>query len=161
MDNQGCFQQQPALNRDATSIRQLSEWGMRAFQSAFPRVQDRLRHEDMGERCLILHSLVFCTTSEDQLSDSIKFKASTCQTYREWQQVEERIASNGDGEDKRPGHGLTRLRKILDDGWWFHADREAKLIEFINDLRTRVCGPEDPCQLYADVIDDLLGNATA
>ena len=40
VDRQGRFQQSPALNKDATSVRQLSEWGMRAFQSAFPRVCD-------------------------------------------------------------------------------------------------------------------------
>ena len=58
VDRQGRFQQSPALNKDATSVWQLSEWGMQAFQSAFPRVRDQLQYEEVGERRLILQSLV-------------------------------------------------------------------------------------------------------
>lgn len=40
--------------RQATSARQAAEWGMRAFQSSFPRLKDRLEYEERGERRLIL-----------------------------------------------------------------------------------------------------------
>jgi hypothetical protein len=39
---------------EATSLRQASEWGMRALQSAFPRLKDELRFEQTGERGRIL-----------------------------------------------------------------------------------------------------------
>ena len=38
----------------ATSLRQAAEWGMRAIQSAFPRLKDVLRFEEKGERRIIL-----------------------------------------------------------------------------------------------------------
>jgi len=45
-------------NRDATSIRQLSEWGMRMLQAQFPRMKDRIRYEEKGERRVILNLMV-------------------------------------------------------------------------------------------------------
>jgi DDE superfamily endonuclease len=39
---------------EATSLRQASEWGMRAIQSAFPRLKDALKYEENGERRRIL-----------------------------------------------------------------------------------------------------------
>ena len=42
------------INRDATSIRQLSEWGMRIIQSSFPRLREPLRYEEDGDRFIIL-----------------------------------------------------------------------------------------------------------
>ena len=51
------------LNREATSMRQSAEWGMRAFQASFPRLQDRFIFEQNGERrlivkmCLLLYNL--------------------------------------------------------------------------------------------------------
>lgn len=44
--------------RQATSLRQASEWGMRAFQGSFPRLKDRLTYEERGERKLILWCVV-------------------------------------------------------------------------------------------------------
>ena len=38
------------INREATSIRQLSEWGMRMIQAQFPRIKDNIQYEDEGER---------------------------------------------------------------------------------------------------------------
>ena len=46
------------VNYEATSMRQSAEWGMRAFQSSFPRVKDTLRFEEKGERKLIWRSLI-------------------------------------------------------------------------------------------------------
>lgn len=46
------------VNTEATSMRQSAEWGMRAFQSSFPRLKDRLLYEEKGERRLILKSLI-------------------------------------------------------------------------------------------------------
>jgi DDE superfamily endonuclease len=39
---------------EATSLRQASEWGMRAIQSAFPRLKDAIKYEENGERKRIL-----------------------------------------------------------------------------------------------------------
>jgi hypothetical protein len=39
--------------RDATSICQSSGWGMRQFQSSFPRVKDEFHKETQGEQCII------------------------------------------------------------------------------------------------------------
>jgi len=41
-------------NEQATSLRQAAEWGMRAIQSAFPRLKDRIRCEAAGERRIFL-----------------------------------------------------------------------------------------------------------
>lgn len=40
--------------RQATSARQASEWGMRAFQGTFPRMKDRFIYEEHGERKLMI-----------------------------------------------------------------------------------------------------------
>jgi DDE superfamily endonuclease len=48
------YRRQLALNAAATSMRQASEWGMRAIQSSFPRLKDRFLYEEYGERRLIL-----------------------------------------------------------------------------------------------------------
>jgi DDE superfamily endonuclease len=40
--------------REATSLRQASEWGMRAIQGAFPRLHDKIKLEYNGERSRIL-----------------------------------------------------------------------------------------------------------
>jgi DDE superfamily endonuclease len=44
--------------RDATSVRQMAEWGMRGLQGSFPRLKDRLLYEDRGERKIIIHLVV-------------------------------------------------------------------------------------------------------
>ena len=46
------------LNRQATSIRQLSEWGMRMIQGSFPRLKDPLKFEEKGDRKIILRLMV-------------------------------------------------------------------------------------------------------
>ena len=47
------------INRDATSVRQLSEWGMRMIQSKFPRVcYDKIPCEEDGQRKITLHLMV-------------------------------------------------------------------------------------------------------
>ena len=46
------------INRDATSIRQLSEWGMRMIQAQFPRLKDPIYYEENGERRVILNLMV-------------------------------------------------------------------------------------------------------
>lgn len=38
------------VRKQATSMRQSSEWGMRAFQSSFPRLKDRIQWEEYGKR---------------------------------------------------------------------------------------------------------------
>jgi hypothetical protein len=45
-------------NRDATSIRQLSEWGMRGLQGSFPKLKDRLPYEERGERKRFLQLVI-------------------------------------------------------------------------------------------------------
>ena len=44
---------------DATSMRQSAEWGMRAFQSSMPRIKDRMKFEERGERKVTLTMMVF------------------------------------------------------------------------------------------------------
>ena len=38
-----------AIKREATSMHQLAEWGMRALQSSFPSLKDSLAYEECGE----------------------------------------------------------------------------------------------------------------
>ncbi len=57
-DRQGNQRQCPLLHRQATSVRQLSEWGMRGLQGSFPRLKDRLEYEERGERRIILEMIV-------------------------------------------------------------------------------------------------------
>ena len=40
--------------REATSLRQSSEWGMRGFKGSFPRVRDKFIYEERGEKKMIL-----------------------------------------------------------------------------------------------------------
>ena len=47
-----------AVNWDATSVRQLSEHGMRMIQGGFPRVKDKWRFEEFGERRVIMTLMV-------------------------------------------------------------------------------------------------------
>ena len=47
------------VNREATSMRQSAEWGMRTFQSSFPRIKDRIIYEEGSGRKLILQFLVY------------------------------------------------------------------------------------------------------
>jgi hypothetical protein len=42
------------LQQEATSLRQAAEWGMRAIQSSFPRLKDRIQYENNGERKVFL-----------------------------------------------------------------------------------------------------------
>lgn len=44
--------------KDATSMRQSSEWGMRAFQASFPRIKDRITIEYRGQRKLMMKLMV-------------------------------------------------------------------------------------------------------
>ena len=44
--------------RQATSLRQSSEWGMRAFKGTFPRMKDRFPYEERGERKVMLFVFV-------------------------------------------------------------------------------------------------------
>ena len=52
----GC--EEIVINKEATAMRQSAEWGMRAFQSSFPRIKDRIIFEENGERRLILRLFV-------------------------------------------------------------------------------------------------------
>jgi len=44
--------------REAIHLRQSANWGMRAIQSSFPRLYDKLPYEEFGERRLLLRSVV-------------------------------------------------------------------------------------------------------
>ena len=46
------------LDREAASIRQLSEWGMRMIQGSFPRLKESLFYEEKGDRHVILRLMV-------------------------------------------------------------------------------------------------------
>ena len=56
--NLGDTAEENIVNFDATSMRQSAEWGMRSFQASFPRVKDKFRYEETGERGLTLQLLV-------------------------------------------------------------------------------------------------------
>lgn len=43
---------------DATSMRQSAEWGMEGFKGSFPRLSDRLRWEEFGERKVIVQLMI-------------------------------------------------------------------------------------------------------
>jgi hypothetical protein len=45
--------------RDATSVRQAAEWGMRQFQASFPRMKDAVKFELNGERRIIMRLIVY------------------------------------------------------------------------------------------------------
>jgi len=44
--------------REATSMRQAAEWGMRALQGSFPRLKARLKYEENGERKCIIQCIM-------------------------------------------------------------------------------------------------------
>jgi hypothetical protein len=58
IDNDGNVRQAFDIQRQATAVRQLSEWGMRALQASFPRLKDRMIYEENGERRLIMNMIV-------------------------------------------------------------------------------------------------------
>eukprot|EP00536_Pseudo-nitzschia_multiseries_P016010 jgi/Psemu1/44585/gm1.44585_g len=47
-----------AVNRDATSVRQMSEWGMRQIQGGFPQLKDNMLLKQTGDRRVILKLVV-------------------------------------------------------------------------------------------------------
>ena len=47
-----------AVKREATSMRQSAEWGMRAFQCSFPRVKDQIPFESKGQHKLMMKLLI-------------------------------------------------------------------------------------------------------
>jgi len=47
-----------SIARDATSMRQPAEWEMRAFQSSMPRIKDRMKFEERGERKVTLTVMI-------------------------------------------------------------------------------------------------------
>ena len=59
IDNRGNVRQNSQIQRQATSVRQMAEWGMRGLQASFPRLRDRLNFEQRGERRLILELIVY------------------------------------------------------------------------------------------------------
>jgi hypothetical protein len=58
MDGNGQIRQPSRIFRDATSVRQMAEWGMKGFKGSFPRLKDRLQYEERGERKIILFLFV-------------------------------------------------------------------------------------------------------
>ncbi len=46
------------MARDATSMRQSAEWGMRAFQSSMPHLKDCMKFETCGERRVTLTMMI-------------------------------------------------------------------------------------------------------
>ena len=46
-------------NCAVTLIRQMSEWGVRMIQGKFPLLKDTLLYEEMGERHIILQSMIY------------------------------------------------------------------------------------------------------
>jgi hypothetical protein len=46
------------MDRDATSMCQSAEWGMRAFQLTMPHLKDRMKFETHGERRVTLTMMI-------------------------------------------------------------------------------------------------------
>ena len=59
IDQQGRARQSTSVNRDATSVQQLSEWGMQGLQGSFPRLKERILWEERGERKLLLQLAIY------------------------------------------------------------------------------------------------------
>ena len=57
-DQDGNVRMNQNIHHAATSVRQLSEWGMRGLQASFPRLKDRLPYEEVGEWRIILRMIV-------------------------------------------------------------------------------------------------------
>jgi len=58
LDNHGNVLIDLAKLNQAKQVRILSEWGMRGFQGSFPRLYDKFRYEERGERKLQLDCMV-------------------------------------------------------------------------------------------------------
>jgi hypothetical protein len=59
IDNQGNVDLYLQIQRQATLVRQMSEWGMRGLQASFPRLKDRIIYEENGEQRLIMELFVY------------------------------------------------------------------------------------------------------
>ncbi|KAE9159250.1 hypothetical protein PF004_g31610 [Phytophthora fragariae] len=64
--------------QQATSVRQSAEWGMRAFQSSFPRIKDQIRFEQHGERKKILSTLVLLFNLRARLVGITRYFRHSC-----------------------------------------------------------------------------------
>ena len=75
------------LNRAATSVRQLSEHGMRMIQGQFPRLKDAMVYEEFGERRVILNVMVLLynyqtnTTGINHILNSFMSKTEGFHSY--------------------------------------------------------------------------------
>ena len=75
------------LNRAATSVRQLSEHGMRMIQGQFPRLKDPIVYEEFGERRVILNLMVLLynyqtnTTGINHILNSFMSKTQGFHSY--------------------------------------------------------------------------------
>ena len=54
----GMTLEEMTIRREATSMRQAAEWGMRSFQASFPRLKDRLPFEHFGQRKVIMTMVI-------------------------------------------------------------------------------------------------------
>ena len=92
------------LNRQATSVRQFAEHGMRMIQGQFPRLKDPLYLEEFGERKVVLSLMILLynyQTSKvgiNQIMNTFMSNTSGFESY------EERITFRGRDE---PYHGYT------------------------------------------------------
>ena len=46
------------IYKEATSVRQLSEWGMRSLQGGMPRIKNTFYYEERGERGVIIEMVI-------------------------------------------------------------------------------------------------------
>jgi DDE superfamily endonuclease len=58
IDNDGNVQQAFDIQQQATSVRLLSEWGMRALKASFPRLNDRMIYEEKGGEWRLIMSMI-------------------------------------------------------------------------------------------------------
>jgi hypothetical protein len=75
-DNNGNLRGTDEMHRQATSVRQMAEWGMRGLQGSFPRLTDKILYEERGERRIMLEMIVLLynyrasTVGQNQIQSS-------------------------------------------------------------------------------------------
>jgi hypothetical protein len=75
------------VNRQATSVRQLAEWGMHQLQAKFPRMADKIKYEENGERRLDISLMIRLYNHQvrrvgmNQILDTYMMDSSPERTY--------------------------------------------------------------------------------
>ena len=80
------------INRDVTSVRQLSEWGMRMIQGGFPRIKDCIKYEEEGDRKIIFMLIVLLSnfkTKNISINTILHSNMETRDEYYDYEAISE------------------------------------------------------------------------